>query len=169
MDTSVRLHLGPTFDLQSDRFQYFGLAYTQCVSPVCRFHTEAGAIINAGGYDCGLEFRSGSGFTSVVRGKIWPGNAAVCPLDGFPTTPLVTQDLLKYFSARDVQGNFITDEGAGPEPDWNSLVILAPYASEGESGQLRQYTVQVSDLLAGNRHLKCAERASSPSRMRSAG
>jgi len=136
-------------DIHSDRFTFTGLTYSQCVSPVCRFHTESGTRLDAFRYRCGLEYRVTTLTSVLARGKVWPGALSACPLDGSPTTSLVSMDCLKFLSARGRDGAFTTGGVNGLEPQWDTLVILAPYADTRGEGELRRYDIGVGDLLAG--------------------
>ncbi|MAG57971.1 MAG: hypothetical protein CMJ83_16930 [Planctomycetes bacterium] len=55
-------------------------------------------------------------------------------------------DGLKCFTARGEDGEFSTDGGTGPEPDWTGLVLIFPYSAAGLP-ELRRYDVRVDDLL----------------------
>ena len=149
MDTAMRVHVTGSIDFLSDRFIFTNLPFSQCSSPVCRFHTDAGQRLSDSHFQVGHEFRTGGGVLSAVRGKVWPELLAQCPLDGSPTLQMATMDCLKMFSARRGNGAFNTTGGAGPAPAWSTLVIVAPYATREGKGQLRRYRFDITDLLGG--------------------
>ena len=150
IDTTMRVHDGPgMLDVNSDRFMFSSFPLVQCISPTCGFHTQSGTVPNSSKFQCGHEYRTGFSTSSLQRGKIWPGDQAFCPLDGFPTTQIVTLDILKLFAARGRDGSFSTGMGGDVKPDWNSLVILAPFSELEGKAELRRYILEVSDLLGG--------------------
>ncbi len=136
-------------NMHSDRFTFSGFPLSQCTSPICRFHTEGGVRLKNRYFHCAHEFRTGGGLMPLSRGKIWPQLLAKCPLDGSTTTSMVSFDVLKLVTPRGRDGSFALGGPTGFEPQWNTMVILAPYAAMRVNAQLRRFDIQMSDLLAG--------------------
>ncbi len=149
VDTTSRVfQYGVSSSYRSDRFQISGGQLRQCTSPLCRFHTREDLSIKRDHYWCGSEFRSPL-FPTVMRGKIWPEEAETCPLDAAYTTTTTTMDVVKFMTARDATGDFVTSSGASAGPRWGGLVFLAPGPGADGLPELREYRIYASDLMEG--------------------
>lgn len=127
----------------SDRFSMSSMGIRQCLSPTCRFHTSAALEIHESGYLCGMDHLH-SATTPTLRGKQWPGNLPLCPLDQSPMTSNVRLDGIRVLSSRDKTAAFVRDQDG--KPSWNSMVFIAPRPSRGGLPELVAFRIYASDL-----------------------
>jgi prepilin-type N-terminal cleavage/methylation domain-containing protein len=147
IDTSFRVKYSDGTWYQSDRFFFDNLGLSQCLSPLCRYHTRPDLTTRIPEFHCGYEFRSGLGWSPITRGKIWPASMTRCPLDGgwLSNQGPVGMDGVKLFTARAPDGTFTQT----PAPRWTGLLFFFP-APKGnrEGADLMRYDLQIADLFA---------------------
>lgn len=127
----------------SDRFSMNNMGIRQCLSPTCSFHTSAALDIHESGYLCAMDHLH-SATVPTLRGKQWPGDLALCPLDQSPMTDNVRLDGVRVLSSRNKTGAFVRDQDG--KPSWSSMVFIAPRPTKGGLPELVAFRIYASDL-----------------------